>query len=59
MRELGVPNEAALQGYFTRRMGKYLVAHGRRLIGWDEILEGGVPDGADGSHGGGRASHRG
>jgi len=45
MRELGVPNENALQGYFTRRMGKYLVAHGRRMIGWDEILEGGVPDG--------------
>ena len=46
MRELGVPNEAALQGYFTSRMGKYLEAHGRRLIGWDEILEGGVPAGA-------------
>ncbi|HEY1874803.1 MAG TPA: beta-N-acetylhexosaminidase, partial [Steroidobacteraceae bacterium] len=46
MRELGVPNEAALQGYFTQRMGKYLEAHGRRLIGWDEILEGGVPPGA-------------
>jgi hexosaminidase len=46
MRELGVPNEAALQGYFTHRLGKYLEAHGRRLIGWDEILEGGVPEGA-------------
>ena len=46
MRELGVPTEEALQGYFTRRMGEYLVAHGRRLIGWDEILEGGVPAGA-------------
>ena len=46
MRELGVPNEAALQGYFTRRMAEYLEAHGRRLIGWDEILEGGVPQGA-------------
>jgi hexosaminidase len=46
MRELGVPTEEALQGYFTQRMGKYLEAHGRRLIGWDEILEGGVPPGA-------------
>jgi hexosaminidase len=46
MRELGVPTEEALQGYFTQRMGKYLEAHGRRLIGWDEILEGGVPAGA-------------
>jgi len=46
MRELGVPTEEALQGYFTQRMGKYLEAHGRRLIGWDEILAGGVPAGA-------------
>jgi hexosaminidase len=46
MRELGVANEEALQGYFTHRMGEYLEAHGRRLIGWDEILEGGVPAGA-------------
>jgi hexosaminidase len=43
MRELGVPSEAALQGYFTHRLGEYLRAHGRRLVGWDEILEGGVP----------------
>jgi hexosaminidase len=46
MRELGVSSEEALQGYFTRRMGEYLEAHGRRQIGWDEILEGGVPPGA-------------
>jgi hexosaminidase len=46
MRELGVKNEEALQSYFTGRMGKYLEAHGRRLIGWDEILHGGVPPGA-------------
>src|SRR5256886_6039350 len=43
MRELGVANEEALQGYFTHRMGEYLRAHDRRLVGWDEILEGGVP----------------
>jgi hexosaminidase len=43
MRELGVPSEEALQGYFTHRLGEFLRAHGRRLIGWDEILEGGVP----------------
>jgi hexosaminidase len=43
MRELGVANEEALQGYFTRRLGEYLRAHGRRLVGWDEIIEGGVP----------------
>jgi hexosaminidase len=43
IRELGLKDEAALQGWFTARIGKYLAAHGRKLIGWDEILEGGVP----------------
>ncbi len=43
MRELGISSTAALQGYFTARIGKFLAAHGRRLIGWDEILDGGVP----------------
>jgi hexosaminidase len=42
MRELGVKDESAMQGYFVQRMEKYLNAHGRRLIGWDEILEGGI-----------------
>ena len=46
MRELGVPDEQALQGYFTRRIATFLEAHGRRLVGWDEILAGGVPAGA-------------
>jgi hexosaminidase len=43
MKELGLSSEAALQGYFTARIGRFLNSHGRRLIGWDEILEGGVP----------------
>ncbi|HWM65351.1 MAG TPA: family 20 glycosylhydrolase [Steroidobacteraceae bacterium] len=43
MRELGVSNEEALQRYFVERVGKFLTAHHRRLIGWDEILEGGIP----------------
>ncbi|HTN27929.1 MAG TPA: family 20 glycosylhydrolase, partial [Burkholderiales bacterium] len=42
MRELGVKDEHALQSYFVQRMEKYLNAHGRRAIGWDEILEGGL-----------------
>lgn len=46
MRELGVADEAALQSYFTHRMEKFLSAQGRRLIGWDEILEGGLPPSA-------------
>jgi hexosaminidase len=43
MQALGVANEAALQGYFTHRMEQFVSAHGRKLIGWDEILEGGLP----------------
>jgi hexosaminidase len=42
IRELGLKDEEALQGYFTRRMDEFLTAHGRRLVGWDEILEGGL-----------------
>ncbi len=42
MRELGVKDEHALQSYFVQRIEKYLNAHGRRMIGWDEILEGGL-----------------
>ncbi|MET0815896.1 MAG: family 20 glycosylhydrolase [Pseudoxanthomonas sp.] len=44
MRELGVKDEAGMQSYLVKRLEKYLVAHKRRLIGWDEILEGGLPE---------------
>jgi hexosaminidase len=43
VRELGLADVAALQGWFVARLGRFLDARGRRLIGWDEILEGGVP----------------
>ena len=46
MRSLGIKDEKALQSWFIERMGQYLAQHGRRLIGWDEILEGGVPPSA-------------
>ena len=42
IKELGLENEEELQGYFTRRMDEFLTSKGRRLIGWDEILEGGL-----------------
>ena len=42
MKEEGLANENELQSYFIRRIEKFLVAHDRRLIGWDEILEGGL-----------------
>jgi len=43
MRELGIADESELQGWFVRRLEKMLAGHDRRLIGWDEILEGGLP----------------
>jgi hexosaminidase len=46
MHSLGIKDEKALQSWFIERMGQYLTQHGRRLIGWDEILEGGVPPSA-------------
>src|SRR5690606_20996196 len=42
MRELGTKDEHELQSYVVRRMEKFLSSQGRRLIGWDEILEGGL-----------------
>lgn len=42
MRELGVANEEELQSWFIGRLEKRLNARDRRLIGWDEILEGGL-----------------
>ena len=38
----GLKNEEELQSYFIHRMEKYLLAHHRKLLGWDEILEGGL-----------------
>jgi len=42
IRREGLGNEEGLQGYFVRRIEGFLRAHGRRLIGWDETLEGGL-----------------
>jgi hexosaminidase len=39
-------DEHELQSYFIQRMEKYLNAKGREIIGWDEILEGGLAPGA-------------
>ena len=38
--------EHYLQSYVTDRIGKFLAQHGRRIIGWDEILEGRAPSDA-------------
>ncbi len=39
----GLKDEHELQSYFIRRIDKFITAKGRRMIGWDEILEGGGP----------------
>jgi len=42
MKKLGDTSEDQLQSYFIKRIEKFLIAHHRKLIGWDEILEGGL-----------------
>jgi len=42
MKSLGVATEDKLQSWFIQRIGRYLAAHDRKLIGWDEILDGGI-----------------
>lgn len=42
IRENGLKDEHELQSYFIRKMDEFLTKNGRKLIGWDEILEGGL-----------------
>ncbi len=42
MKQEGLKTEAELQSWFNRRIERMLAAKGRRVIGWDEILEGGI-----------------
>ena len=42
IKELGVHSENELQSWLTAQMSRFLETHGRALIGWDEILEGGT-----------------
>lgn len=64
MRAEGLTAPRQLQGYATKRVERFLQAHGRRLIGWDEILDGGVSPTAAvmswrGTEGGIRAARQG
>ena len=38
----GLKSEEELQSWFIHQMEQFFNAHGRRLIGWDEIMEGGL-----------------
>jgi len=42
MKEEGLKNEEELQSYFIKRVEKILLSKGKTLVGWDEILEGGL-----------------
>ena len=44
MAERGLSSPRQMQSWFTARMDEFFRAHGKRLIGWDEILEGGGID---------------
>ena len=46
IRKEGLKDEAELQSYFIKRIERFLSSKGRHLIGWDEILEGGLVPGA-------------
>jgi hexosaminidase len=44
--QLHLKDDDALQSWFIQQMANYLAKHGRRLVGWDEILQGGLASGA-------------
>ncbi|MDP2899125.1 MAG: beta-N-acetylhexosaminidase, partial [bacterium] len=46
IRQLGLKDEAELHSWFIRQMDTFLANHGRQLVGWDEILQGGLATGA-------------
>lgn len=46
IKEQGLKDELELQSYFIRRIEKFVSSKGRNIIGWDEILEGGLAPGA-------------
>jgi len=45
-RELGLKDEAELHSWFIKQMDSFLTDHQRQLVGWDEILQGGLAPGA-------------
>lgn len=46
IRQLGLKNEVELHSWFIKQMDTFLTSHGRQLVGWDEILQGGLAPGA-------------
>ncbi|MGV3657162.1 MAG: beta-N-acetylhexosaminidase, partial [Chitinophagaceae bacterium] len=46
MQEEGLKNVEELQSYFVKRIAGFVNSKGRKVIGWDEIMEGGLAQGA-------------
>ena len=46
MKKEGLKNEEDLQGYFMARMSNYVKSKGREVMGWDELTNTKIPDGA-------------
>jgi hexosaminidase len=46
MKELKLKNETELHSWFIGRINKFIQSQGRTLVGWDEIIEGGMTQGA-------------
>jgi len=46
MRQKNMKSLDELQSYFNKRVNKIIQSKGKKMIGWDEILEGGLPEGA-------------
>lgn len=46
LEKLGLPDMNALQNWMMGKIGRYLAAHGRTMVGWDEILEAELPPSA-------------
>jgi hexosaminidase len=46
MHKLNIENTHELQSYFIRKIDSFVHSHNRNIIGWDEILEGGLAENA-------------
>lgn len=46
LKERGLKNNHEMQSWFIKKIASFLNDNGRKIVGWDEIMEGGAPDDA-------------
>lgn len=46
MKENNIPNEEELQSYFIKRINRFLQQNNKKLMGWDELVDSEIPEGA-------------